>query len=264
MLDFDKKIVVVTGCGSIAEGIGNGRATAMLFARAGAHVIGTDVNLEAAEETAELISKEGGKIEVLAANSMDHEAMTATMQDIIARHGYVDVVVNNVGQSEPGGPFDMSMETWQQQFAINVDTAFTTIKAVLPSMRARQSGAIVNISSIAGMRYIGKPQVGYAASKAALVQMTKTTAVIEAPHNIRLNCVVPGLMNTPLMKRLADKYAGGDLDGLRAKRNAQVPMGRMGESWDVANAVLFLASDKAKYITGTELVVDGGITATTP
>ena len=131
-------------------------------------------------------------------------------------------------------------------------------------MRKNNGGSIVNISSVAGLRYVGKPQVAYSASKAALIQMTKTTAVIEAKKNIRLNCVVPGLMHTPLVERLAKKYAGGDYNGFVNHRNNQVPIGKMGESWDVAYAVLFLCSDEAKYITGTEIVVDGGLTATTP
>ncbi len=264
MLDFSGKNVFLTGCGSIADGIGNGRAMALVLARQGAHVIGTDRNKEAAEETAHMVQAEGGSMEVHQADSLDF----ASMQDLIAKtleqHQFLDVLVNNVGQSEPGGPFDMSISTWQAQFALNLDSAFATIQAVLPSMRARKKGAVVNISSVAGLRYIGKPQVAYAASKAALIQMTKTTAVIEAPHNIRLNCVVPGLMNTPLITRLANKYAGGDVEGFSASRDQQVPMGHMGTSFDVANAVAFLASDEARYITGTELVVDGAITARTP
>ena len=129
---------------------------------------------------------------------------------------------------------------------------------------SNNGGSIVNISSVAGIRYVGKPQVAYSASKAALIQMTKTTAVIEAKKNIRLNCVIPGLIHTPLVERLAKKYAGGDYEGFVNHRHNQVPIGKMGQSWDVANAVLFLASDEAKYITGTEIIVDGGLTASTP
>jgi NAD(P)-dependent dehydrogenase (short-subunit alcohol dehydrogenase family) len=137
------------------------------------------------------------------------------------------------------------------------------MQAVLPHMVAAQAGSIINISSIAGQRYIGKPQVGYAAAKAGLMQLTKTTAVIHAKDNVRVNCVVPGLMHTPMLNRMAEKYAGGDLDGFIAKRNAMVPMRRMGNAHDVANAVLFLAADESSYVTATEIVVDGGITAAT-
>jgi Dehydrogenases with different specificities (related to short-chain alcohol dehydrogenases) len=264
MFRYDNKIVVVTGCGSIAKGIGNGRAMAMAFARQGAKVIGTDRNHDAAKETADMVRAEGGQIEVAALDSLDDAALTDFFQELLKREERVDVLVNNIGQSEPGGPYDMALETWRGQFALNIDTAFMAIKQVLPGMRARRNGAIINVSSVAGMRYIGKPQVGYAAAKAALVQMTKTTAIIEAPHNVRLNCVVPGLMHTPLVEMLAQKYAGGDTEAFVAKRHQQVPLGRMGDAWDVAHAAIYLGSDEASYVTGAELVVDGGITATTP
>jgi len=130
-------------------------------------------------------------------------------------------------------------------------------------MVAQGGGAVVNVSSVAGLRYIGKPQVAYAAGKAGLMQMTRTTAVIYASRGVRLNCVVPGLMHTPLVARLAEKYAAGKYDEFVATRNAQVPMGHMGDAWDVAHAALFLACDAARYVTGTELVVDGGLTSAT-
>ncbi|KAL6416224.1 3-oxoacyl-[acyl-carrier-protein] reductase FabG [Ilyonectria robusta] len=130
-------------------------------------------------------------------------------------------------------------------------------------MEKQGSGAIVNVSSIAGLRYIGKPQVAYSAAKAGVIQFTKATAVIYAPKNIRLNTVVPGLMDTPLVKVLAEKYAGGDIEGFVAKRHAAVPMGKMGNSLDVAMAVTFLASQQSRYITGQKIVVDGGITSST-
>ena len=157
----------------------------------------------------------------------------------------------------------MKASTWQAQIALNLNAAFYTMQAVLPHMVAVRAGSIINISSIAGQRYIGKPQVGYAAAKAGLTQLTKTTAVIYAKDNVRLNCVVPGLMHTPMLKSMAEKYAGGDLDGFITKRNSMVPMRRMGDANDVANAVLFLAADESSYITATEIVVDGGITAAT-
>ncbi len=157
----------------------------------------------------------------------------------------------------------MSEETWDEQMGVNLKSAFLTCKHVLPLMEEQGAGAVVNVSSVAGLRYVGKPQVAYAAGKAALMQMTKTTAVIYAGKGVRLNSVVPGLMDTPLGRRLADKYAEGKFDEFVATRNNQVPMGRMGDGWDVAHAALFLASDEAKYITGEQLVVDGGLTAAT-
>ena len=213
---------------------------------------------------ASLNTDAGQSHRIMHCDLIDSAARKSLLDQLTRDETRIDVLVNNVGQSEPGGPYDMALETWRGQFALNIDTAFMAIKHVLPSMRARKNGAIINVSSVAGMRYIGKPQVGYAAAKAALVQMTKTTAIIEAPHNIRLNCVVPGLMHTPLVQVLAQKYAGGDTEAFVAKRNNQVPMGRMGDAWDVAHAAIYLGSDEASYVTGTELVVDGGITATTP
>lgn len=130
-------------------------------------------------------------------------------------------------------------------------------------MEAQGSGSIINIASIAGLRYIGKPQVAYSTFKAAVIQFTKATSVIYAPRKVRLNSVVPGLMHTPLVGYLADKYAGGDIDGFVKKRDDAVPTGKQGDSFDIANAVTFLASESSKYITGQKLVVDGGITSST-
>jgi NAD(P)-dependent dehydrogenase (short-subunit alcohol dehydrogenase family) len=263
MLSLKGKIAVVMGCGSSGPGWGNGKATAVLLARQGAHVVGTDVNLAAAEETHRVIQGEGKRSQVHAIDARNGAEVAGFLNAVRDQHGAIDILVNNVGQSEPGGPVDMSEETWTNQFQLNTTTAFLACKAAIPIMEKAGGGAIVNIASVAGQRYVGKPQVGYAAAKAALIQFTKTSAVIHAAQKVRMNCVVPGLMHTPLVNRLAERYAGGDYEGFVAKRHNQVPMGHMGDAWDVAHAVLFLASDEARYITGTELVVDGGITAAT-
>lgn len=263
MLRLDDKVVLVTGCGSIGPGWGNGKATAVLFARQGAKVYGVDRSLEAAQTTAKLIADEGFEAEVAQCDVTQGPAVQAMVEDCVARFGRIDILINNVGRSEPGGPVELSEETWDEQFAVNLKSAYLCCKHVLPVMEKQGGGAVVSVSSVAGLRYIGKPQVAYAAAKAALLQMTKTTAVIYAAKGIRLNCVVPGLMDTPLVRRLADKYAGGDFEGFSAHRATQVPMGRMGDGWDVAHAALFLASDEARYITGEQLVVDGGLTAAT-
>jgi NAD(P)-dependent dehydrogenase (short-subunit alcohol dehydrogenase family) len=190
-------------------------------------------------------------------------AVSEMVDACIARFGRIDILVNNVGRSEPGGPVELDEETWDRQMDVNLKSVYLCSRTVLPLMERQGSGAIVNISSVAGLRYVGKPQVGYAATKAAIIQFTKTTGVIYAGKGIRMNTVVPGLMDTPLVRRLADKYAGGDFEGFVAHRNDQVPMGRMGDGWDVAHAALFLAADESKYMTGTEIVVDGGLTAAT-
>ena len=264
MLNLDGKTAIVTGCGSEGEGWGNGRAIATLLARQGAKVIGTDLNYNAAKNTQDFILKENNKCEIHEVNMSDKKDVDTFFKNVTKDNQKINILVNNVGRSEPGDPEIMDYDVWREQFSTNLDTAFFAIKQIIPSMKKNDGGSIVNISSVAGMRYVGKPQVGYSASKAALMQMTKTTAIIHAENKIRLNCVVPGLMHTPLVERLANKYADGKYEEFVKTRNNQVPMKKMGSSFDVANAVLFLASDEAKYITGTEIVVDGGLTATTP
>ena len=264
MLNLDGKTAIVTGCGSEVEGWGNGRAIATLLARQGAKVIGTDLNYKAAKNTQDFILKENNKCEIHEVNMSNKKDVDSFFKNVTKQHEKINILVNNVGRSEPGDPEVLDYDVWREQFSTNLDTAFFAIKQIIPIMKKIGGGSIVNISSVAGMRYVGKPQVGYSASKAALMQMTKTTAIIHAENKIRLNCVVPGLMHTPLVERLANKYADGKYEEFVKTRNNQVPMKKMGSSFDVANAVLFLASDEAKYITGTEIVVDGGLTATTP
>lgn len=263
MLRLDGKVAIVTGSGSSGPGWGNGKAIAVLLARQGATVLGVDVDEAAAAETQVVIAGEGGRSSTAVCDVTDADQVNAMVTACLERYGRVDVLVNNAGRSEPGGPVELDETTWDAQIALNAKSTFLTCKAVLPVMERQGGGAVVNVSSVAGLRYVGKPQVAYAAGKAALMQLTRTTAVLYAAKNIRLNCVVPGLMHTPLVRRLADKYAGGDYEGFTAHRATQVPMGRMGDAWDVAYAVLFLASDEAHYVTGTELVVDGGLVAAT-
>lgn len=263
MIDLTGKVAVVTGCGSIAPGWSNGRAIAVVLARQGAIVFGLDRNIEAAKETQKLIQDAGGTCFVAPCDVTCPESVQTAIGACLEHTGRIDILVNNVGESQPGDPLTMNHETWCQQFDLNVTSAFLTTKFVLPGMIERKSGAIVNVSSVAAIRYIGKPQVAYSASKAALIQFSKTTAVIHAANGIRVNCVLPGLMHTPLVNRLSEKYANGNLDAFIEQRNQQVPAGKMGSAWDVAHAVAFLASDEAQYINGTELVVDGAFTAAT-
>jgi len=263
MFRLDNKVALITGCGSLGEGWGNGQAIAVLFARQGAKIFGTDLNHVALANTATAVEKEGGTIETLVSNATLSGDVQAAVDACIKRYGRIDILVNNVGRSEPGGPAEMAEDVWDDQLSVNVTSAFLTCKHVLPIMEKQGGGVVLNVSSIAGVRYIGKPQVAYAAAKAALMQFTRTTAVMYAPKKIRLNCVVPGLMFTPLVSRLADKYAKGDFDGFVEHRHQQVPMGHMGDAWDVAHTALFLVSDESKYITAQEIIVDGGITAAT-
>jgi len=246
------------------SGWGNGKATAVMLARQGATVYGCDLNQEAAERTRDIILEEGGAATVQPCDVTRSAQVADMVANCIAQYGRIDILVNNVGRSEPGDPVTMDEAVWHEQLQVNLTTAFLCCKHVIPIMEAQGGGSIINMSSVAGLRYVGKPQVAYAAAKAALMQMTATTAVIYAKKNIRLNSVVPGLMFTPLVERLAKKYAGGDYEAFVAHRHGQVPMGRMGDAWDIAHTVLFLASDESRYITAQQIVVDGGVTMTTP
>jgi NAD(P)-dependent dehydrogenase (short-subunit alcohol dehydrogenase family) len=262
---LEGRVAIVTGCGSQGPGWGNGKAIAVTFARAGATIYGIDLNPDAAAETQRLVEAEGGRFLPGTGDVTDKAAVDRLVGDCVARLGRVDVLVNNVGLSLPGDPATMEESIWDAQIAVNLKSAFLCVKAVLPLMAQQGKGAIVSIASTAAIRYTGKPQAGYAAAKAGLVQFSRVVAVDYARRGVRLNCVLPGLIETPLVEKLAGQFAsaetGLDREAFYRRRHEQVPMGRMGEAFDVAEAALFLASDAAKYITGTEILVDGGLCA---
>ncbi len=259
---MDGKVALITGAGSVGPGWGNGRATAVLFAREGARVVALDRDTAAAEATRHIIESEGYACAVETADVTDRGQIERVIATVCEHWGALHVLVNNVGGSVPGGPVELSEEDWAAQLDFNLTSAFLTTKCVLPVMEAQGAGAIVNISSVAGLRFIGNHHAAYAAAKAGLVQFTKAVAVQYAAKGVRCNSISVGLMHTPLVEaRLASQYGAGDLEALVAKRHAQVPMGRMGSGWDVAHAALYLASDDAGYVTAADLVVDGGLTA---
>ncbi len=256
------KSAIVFGAGSVGPGWGNGKAAAVLFAREGARVACVDVNPEAARETAEIIQAEGGIAEPWAADVTNARQVAEAVDACVERFDTVDIVNNNVGIAGIGGVVELSEESWDRAVAVNLKSCFLTMKFVIPIMQQQGGGAIVNISSIASIRYTGVPYASYYATKAALNHLTRTTAAEYAAFNIRVNAVLPGLMRTPMVEHsadFADRYAGGDVEGMWRKRDAQVPMGHMGDAWDVARAALFLVSDDARYVTGAELLVDGGL-----
>jgi NAD(P)-dependent dehydrogenase (short-subunit alcohol dehydrogenase family) len=257
------KAALLLGAGSVGEGIGNGRAICIAFTREGARLAGADLRLAAAEETARLIAAEGGRMLALEADVTSEDDLRRTVEATLKAFGRIDVLVNNVGGSIPGGPEEIAPDAWRAQFEHNLHYVYLSTRIVAPLMVKQGGGAIVNISSIAGLRHLGNELAAYAAAKAALQQFSRVTAVRYAPHNVRVNTVIPGLMFTPLVtERLAKQQAAGDAAALIAKRHAKPPMGRMGDAWDVAWATVYLASDEAKYVTGAEIVVDGGLTAT--
>ncbi|EXJ70258.1 uncharacterized protein A1O5_06326 [Cladophialophora psammophila CBS 110553] len=269
--DLRGKIALVTGIGqdgppSETTNWGNGAAISLALARNGVKVFGCDINLDAAKLTKSRIEAvvPDAVVDVVVADVTKSSDVDRFVQDCIKKYGRIDILVNNVGRSEKGEPADMSEEVWDSQVDINLKSVYLTCHAVLPIMEAQGSGAVINISSVASIRYVGKPQVAYSATKAAVTQFTKHTAVVYAKKGVRLNTVLPGLMFTPLVQSLANKYADGDYEGFVQTRHNQVPTGKMGASSDVANAVVFLSSNVAAgYITGQKLVVDGGIVSST-
>jgi len=267
MLDLTGKVAFITGAGSVGEGWGNGKATAVLMARQGAKIYGLDRNPEAVAETARLIAAEGGVCRTRTVDMTIAAEVAMAVEDCLTAFGRIDILVNNVGGSAPGDPVTMEEAVWDGQLDHNLKTAFLGCKYVLPVMERQGAGAVVNISSVAALSHQvgGRTNVAYAASKAGIIAFSRSTAIAYVQKGIRVNTVVPGTMHTPLVEhRLAKQLGTNDAAALVAKRHASVPMGRMGDAWDVANAVLFLASDEARYITGTSLVVDGGLTAARP
>jgi NAD(P)-dependent dehydrogenase (short-subunit alcohol dehydrogenase family) len=257
------KTAIVVGAGSIGPGWGNGKATAVIFAREGAQAFCVDRSAPAAKETVEIITSEGGKALAFTADASRAADIEAMVAACVKAYGRIDVLDNNVGIAETGSVVEVSEADWDRVFAVNLKSAFLAMKHVIPVMTEQGGGSIINISSIASIRHLGISYVTYGTTKAAMNQMTRTTAVEFAAKNIRVNAILPGLMKTPMVEHsagLAASYANGDIEAMWRARDAQVPMGRMGDAFDVANAALFLASDDSKYVTGIELVVDGGIT----
>lgn len=259
MRRLQDKVALVLGAGSIGPGWGNGKATALTFAREGAHVVAVDRNLAAAEETVRLIREEGGNAEAVCADVADADAVADLVAQATAQHGRIDILQNNVGIMEVSATDETSEESWDRVLRVNLKSVFLTCRAVLPVMKRQRAGVITNVSSVASIRYFSIPAVSYAASKAAINQLTQTVALEHAALGIRCNAVLPGMMNTPMIVE-PYKRVFNSVEDMVAKRDAACPMGHMGDAWDVANASLFLASDEARYITGVALPVDGGLT----
>ena len=256
------KVALVTGAGSVGPGWGNGRATAVLFAREGARVALVDHDHAAAAQTARLIVAEGGECIAIAADVTAEADMRAMVARCVADFGRVDILHHNVGGSIPGGPEEMSVVEFRAQLDLNLTSAFLAAQAVLPVMVGQASGVITNVGSIGGLAHLGHDHVGYSASKAGLVQFTRQIAVRYGSHGIRCNTIIPGMMDTPLLAVRVSKQKGRkSVDALLEEAKIRVPLGRRGDAWDVAHAAVFLASDEARYITGTELLVDGGLMA---
>ena len=248
------KVAIVTGAGSRGEGIGNGRAAAVLFARESAKVLLVDQTRKAAEETLEMIRGEGGEADIFEADvtrSADCEAMVA---DAVRRWGRLDILDNNVGIGGRATVVDVDEAEWDHLMRVNVTSMMLTSKHAIPAMVKAGGGAIVNISSISALRPRGLTP--YSVSKGAVIALTRAMAIDHAPQGIRVNCIAPGPVYTPMVS------SGGMSADLRERRRRASPLALEGTGWDIGYAALYLCSDEARYVTGVVLPVDGGVTIT--
>ncbi len=256
----DKTAIIIGAGQGPGTGLGNGRAVCLRFAQEGARVMAVDRDLALAEETSSIVKKEGGDCVAFEADVTKEATLAAAIADTEKRWGRVDILHYNVGVSIAGGdasPTEITEEAFDRITAINLRGAVMACKHVLPIMRRQRSGAIVMISSLAAKEKY--PTVAYKATKAAMIAYTKQIAIQNAEYGIRANVILPGLMDTPMAVDTRARATGKSRAEIAAMRDARVPLRRkMGTAWDVANAALFLASDEASFITGVELLVDGG------
>jgi NAD(P)-dependent dehydrogenase (short-subunit alcohol dehydrogenase family) len=256
-------VAIVTGAGSAVPGImGNGKASAILYAREGAKVVLVDYNLAAIEETKTLIDEKGGDCVIFEADVSRSGDCKAIIEKCIEAYGRIDILHNNVGIEVPGGIDETSEEDWDKTMTVNLKSMFLTCKYTLPYMEKYRSGCIINISSIQAIRTLSYISIAYCVSKAGVIALTREIAMHYASKGIRANAILPGLMNTSMVVASLTDTFGGNIEVATKIRDDMCPTGKQGDAWDVAHAALFLVSDEAKYITGTTLVVDGGLTMT--
>jgi NAD(P)-dependent dehydrogenase (short-subunit alcohol dehydrogenase family) len=259
-LRLDGRTAFVAGGGSAGPGWSIGRASSVTYARQGAKVCVADRDLDSARETLRLIEEEGGEAIALVGDISDEADVDRLFREAREAFGPVDILHYNVGIGKVGGPAQTSAADLARIHAVNVGGLLLATRAVLPDMKERRRGAIVAISSVAAHRYLGYPHLAYGVTKAAVEQFIRLVALEHAPFGIRANTVVPGLIDTPrIASTVASQYSTDDLGEARQARDRQVPTGRMGTAWEVAYACGFLVSDAASYVTGTELLVDGGL-----
>ena len=249
------KVAIVTGAGSSSEGIGNGKATAVLFAREGAKVLLVDLVKERAEETLAIIQEEDGEASLFQADVTNADDCQKMVDAAMERYCRLDILDNNVGISQRGTVVEVSEEDWDRVMTVNLKTMVLTSKAAIPRMIESGGGSIINISSIAGLR--AHSSTPYSASKAGVIGLTMSMAADHAADNVRVNSIAPGLVYTPMVAPRATPE-------LREHRKNAAPMKIEGTGWDIGYAALFLASDEAKWITGVVLPVDAGLLTVTP
>jgi NAD(P)-dependent dehydrogenase (short-subunit alcohol dehydrogenase family) len=246
------KVAIVTGAGSVGPGIGNGKATALLFAREGAKVTCADRNLAAAEETVGMIKSAGGEATAIQADVTKESDAQRLVEATVSQYGKLDILFNNVGGARGGTRLSVTVEDWDATFDLNLKSVLLVCRYAVPEMIRNGGGTIVNNASMAA--YQSHPLYAYSASKAGVIALTRCLAVGFARHNIRVNCVAPGFMDTPMVAPIMNE------DRLRVVQE-RVPLGRHGKAEETAYTVLFLASPEASYITGQTIPVDGGLAA---
>jgi NAD(P)-dependent dehydrogenase (short-subunit alcohol dehydrogenase family) len=256
------RVALILGAGTSAPGVSIGKASSIAMACAGASVAALDFNLAAAQEVEQEIKSLGAQAIAYQADVANFEAMQVAIDRVMHDFGRIDIMQINAGIGRVGGPAETSLEDWDRIQKVNVESILIAAKLVAPIMVKQGSGSIIGVSSVAGMRYLGYPHLAYSVTKAAVTHFIKMLAQQYAGDGIRANTIVPGLIDTPrIQKNVAKVFdANADMDNTRRARDQQVPMGRMGTPWEVASVATFLASDDASYITGTEIVVDGGLT----
>lgn len=255
------KIAVICGAGSVGDGWSIGNAVAALFAREGATIFAMDYKAEALEPVRAVVEGLGGRFSGAVTDATRLDQVEKAIAQCEAEHGRIDILYNNVGGGKPGGVVEMSAEAWRENLDFNLTTAFNTSKCVLPIMRRQNSGTLIHLSSAAGNAYQRQTMVAYAAAKAGLQQMSKVIAMQHVDQGIRSNCVIAGMIETAaILRRVTAGFGTERLAEVMKLRNQVIPMGRSGEVWDIAYAALYLASDESKYVTATEILVDGGLT----
>ena len=259
--DLTDRVIFVSGGGSAGPGWSIGRASCVTYARLGAKICVVDRDSVSAEETTRIILDEGGIAQTFVGDVAEEADVQRLFREAREQFGPIDVLHHNVGVGKVGGPMETSADDFDRIHKINVRSLLLAAQEVLPEMVARKTGNIIAISSVAGMRYLGYPHLAYSVTKAANTQFIRMIAQQYADKGIRANTVVPGLIDTPrIANTVAKMFSENSLDDARAARDSQVPMGHSGSAWNIAHACAFLVSDAASYITGTELVVDGGLT----
>jgi len=253
---LEGKVAIITGAGSSAQGIGNGKATSVLFAREGAKVLLVDALAERAEETMAMIKEEGGEASVFQANVTNADDCRRMVEAAVERYGRLDILDNNVGISRRGTVLEISEEDWDYVMTVNVKSIVLTSSYAIPRMiETAGGGSIINISSVAGLR--AHSSTPYTTSKAAVIGLTMSMAADHGRDNIRVNCIAPGLVYTPMVAPRMDQ-------GLRERRKNASPLGTEGTAWDIGWAAVYLASDEARWVSGVVLPVDAGLINVTP